>query len=221
MKIDLLLELVQPKVAEKKFNGYMRDGNRSSHKEVGRGLRSSVKHDATDPHMVRKHNHETFADYEKPDGFNQFINYLIENDLLDNPHFPRVYNITKVTGQNDKHIYTYKMEKLVSGVELNGKEIDAVIHQNFQDWAINVGEDHYNREALWVRKKLNAIESVLTTAVHQKDYRKLKSETLIEACQILHNMLKHYETDLDLNIGNFMFRRTGVGLQLVITDPIF
>lgn len=215
MKIqDLLERIVEPQITNQRFKGTLRTRGVRIPGTLGQGHFSTVNDHKTDPHMVRKHNHRAMGDdrVETEDGFEVFIRQLIKLDLMDNIHFPKVYVQKKITDRGDSHINKFEMERLIPVGELSDEEWEYIVETNFT-------------EALRERHKKVTFGSVgetlgmcLDNARHIETYIKL--DTLKEAMTALAGIIDRINALVDMHAGNYMFRRTPHGLQLVITDPI-
>lgn len=81
----------------------------SKTRQLGHGIYASTKDHPTDPHMVKKH---TTYPIKKYDGYDTFVLYIIEHKLMDNPFFPKIYNIKNITDRHGQRIVSYTIEKL-------------------------------------------------------------------------------------------------------------
>ena len=231
--IDLLLEdQFQTSRVEKRFSGSLKSQHYIKRHEISRGTQAAVKDDKTDPHMVTKYNHRTYHDDDKPsrrfenrkdDGFNQFINYLIDNKLMGvNPHFPRVYDVKTITDREGKRIHTYTVEKLIEFDAVSRPELESFLEHSLHPDSVWIDPDIVE-ERPWVLAASERIAKRLELCVRQMSTARetLKSETLIGAIKVLHKMDKEFPSQLDIHYGNLMWRRTQHGLTLVFNDPIF
>lgn len=232
MKIQLLLELIQTTQTSKPFHGSLVLRRDSKHynrnvlrKELGAGTQSSVKDHPNDPHMVKKHNIRPYPDTlgKQTDGFNQFINYLIEHDLLDNVHFPKVYDIKEIVDQDDRKIYTYTMEKLVPSMSLYRDEIDAFCEKIFTP---ELAERFFTDASMLGRSEetykyrmFDLFTQEFDEALNYGRITDIQDESLRDAFVTLHMISLRLKKSSDLHNGNFMWRRSSTGVQIVFTDP--
>lgn len=174
--------------------------------ELGRGLFSKVKH-SEDPHMVDKETIRPLGpDHKnKADGFEFFVKTLVENDLMDNIHFPKVYKAAKSTDSTNTHRHKYTLEKL--------EPIDGLSDEEFA----SLVETHMLRPCASV----NALADRISGACNSKYDRDtfIRMESLRDACEIISEMDDVSDFRMDIHDGNIMVRRTPHGLQLVFTDP--
>lgn len=232
---DLLEDQFETDRGEQKFNGTLKPVYNMRNHELNRGSQAAVKSDKKDPHMVKKYNIRTYHDDDKPhrdspnrkdDGFNQFINYLIDHKLMGvNPHFPRVYDIKTITDKTGHRIYTYTVEKLLESTVISKEEMQAFIENDLHPDTIYIDPDiaQYGREKEWIEEAWHRITKRLNLCITQMSTAResIKSETLIECIKILHKLDKEFPNQLDVHMNNLMWRRTQHGLVLVFNDPIF
>lgn len=225
MKIlDLLEALFNTEVKpDKRYHGYLRqDTGSRTDREIAKGsVFSKVKDIKNEPHMVRKYNHRPMDPaahkLRSVDGFNYFIEQIIERGETDNIHFPRVYAMKKIVDDYKQHIHTYDVEKLIPSSAVTREELLKVCEESFgkDDDALD-----YSKESLE-----DIISGKVIYALEHNDYDDIESESLLEALHILRDIVKSAINlkrghKLDLHVQNIMYRRTPVGTQLVINDPI-
>lgn len=221
MKIYQLLEAivkteVQP---DKKFHGTLRPrdfGNRIRQSEF-----SVVTHKENDPHMVRKHNYRPMDPKAsrrfRTDGFNFFVQELINRDAMDNIYFPKVYSMKKISDDSNQYIHTYKTEKLYDMKQLSREELLKICEEIF-------GPDDMSND-FDENDLISIIAGKIEYALINYDYSDIKSDELINALQILAGIAKDAikspeKYRLDVHTQNIMARRTPYGPQLVINDPL-
>lgn len=199
----------------------------TANRALGRGTQSSVKDHPTDPHMVKKHNilaYDNDADWrgtKKRDGFHAFIEYLIEKDLLDNIHFPRVYNIKKIVDSLWNHMHTYTMERLIPLESVTRKEIDAFIEHNIVENLLLTSD--FVDDSRYVEEMAGRAVAFIGRAVDNEGYidKYIITDSLKEALFILKDVGSEIWQALDSHSGNYMWRRTSTGVTLVFSDPFF
>lgn len=216
MRIEQLLELVEPTLTRKNTNLRFRAGNDNDDTALGQGNYSTVKNDRNDPHMVRKHHH-TPVDDRVDDGYVDFVNYLIKNKIQD-VNLPRIYDIKEITDPSGQKIYKYQIEKLNSIKDISLKELQALINRSID---ANYHVDTIKNEDTYKRELLRQFGRDLENCLKASDYSRIKDEELIKTLQTIKDYTETKEdTWLDMgNAGNLMFRRGPTGLQLVIADP--
>lgn len=225
MRIESLLELIDPEVSHKQYRGKLRDTDADTFRSNS-GAFSTVVPDRHDPHMVRKHHHDPIVgDTDSEDAFVHFVNWMIE-EKIQNIHFPRIYNVKKITDSEGKYIYKYQIEKLIPANKLSKEELLHVVHMNFDVESIK----EENTRARWDAKDttsiIRAIGEACERVITGEGDRSIKSRSIVKALNEILNFNRWaYERDLyahlDLvNSGNIMFRRTPQGLQIVFSDPV-
>lgn len=228
MHILLLLERLHDiQTDTRPYNGTLRSRRDFSNTDkdpnyLGSGG-SSIAKNHPDPHMVKKYNHQVFGGIHgrtDGDGFNKFIEYLIDHDI-DNIHFPRVYNVKKIVDKDDGYIHTYTMEKLVNyyADDLTPEQFEAFLEHNVSlpvrrafhlvRPMKNDGGDKFSR--------LDLLARMLSTKVSTGDMGGILTEPLREAMTLLSRM----GGELDIHGDNLMWRRGGQGMTLVFLDPLF
>jgi hypothetical protein len=235
--VSVMEDLVNPEIRDRAYNGYMKsradiawNGSKSgkaaldnTHKrQLGMGAFSTVKADPSDPHMVKKHNHHPIKRNGWQDGFNLFIEYLIVNDKLGNPHFPRIYNIEVVEDRDEKSIHTYKMERLVPLAEVSAEETQAYIENHMGvDWKEFAERYEYGGSEGLTDNVMADVIADITGRCLLNVYH-TTNETLEEAFNVVRACKRGLPSDyaIDMHQGNLMWRRGSHGLTLVLTDPI-
>lgn len=219
MKINKILEtIVDTKIhPDQRYHGFLRQDAKGTTNSVY----SKVKDVKNEPHMVRKYNHRPMDKYAHKrnavDGFNYFIEQLIEKEETDNIHFPKVYSMKKIVDDNDNFIHTYDIEKLIPGFRLTKDELVKVCTESFGE---EEGSDQYDEDDLQ-----RIIAGKIIYAIEKNDYTDIISDSLIEALNIITDIIKSAVKikrghRLDIHSDNIMYRRTPYGVQLVINDPI-
>ena len=229
MKIQELLEdLVNADISRKKYNGTLQGKDTryaKSKKQLSNGSQASVKADPNDPHMIKKHNTKVFPEIKKAtgygrpartnDGFNEYIEYLINHQLTDNIHFPKIYNIKTIIDKDNRKIHSYTMERLIETFELSEDEINAFIEKTVsEDWMgyIEPGKDGLDDVIPLIRKCLDITKRPSDIFI---------DEEFIKAIDILNKVKSAIHGKDDLSVYNIMWRRTPYGVILVFTDPFF
>lgn len=234
MRIEILLELINPTVSNKHYSGEFtgKHVDRPDDDSIlGQGWYSVVRNDKKDPHMVKKNSKaarkQTDDGVENEDGFDYFAKALIDNNLIDSiPFFPRIYDIKKITDRNGDYIYKYQIEKLVPYHQLTTKEMQTVISRYTQNF-----DYEHNAKLLGSRATPQYVMHLwfageLSNIVDGMKRKTIKDEDLLNALNILKNMASQIQDESDGKTGfpdigasNLMYRRTKYGVQPVITDP--
>lgn len=180
------------------------------------GAYSKVKPD-TDPHLVRKSSLRSSPE-EFTEGFKAFIQFIIDNNFIDNIHMPRVYEVKTIKGSDGYKIDTFRTEKLVGGDEINQEQM--------QDYLEQVTGDRHDELAAkygtqFTDKPHKLLANIIKGAVHSGK-PPFASDELNKACLIVRKAIRSIpEADNDLHFNNIMFRRTPVGIQVVLNDPVY
>lgn len=179
-------------------------------KKIGNGLYYTALN-TKDPHMIKKVSNTSI----QHDAYYEFITYIIENKLQDNPHFPRIYNVKKIQNKYNQSVYSFEIEKLIPLKSISDDELLSWLHNNIHN---NFYVENYKYKHSDI---INIITETVSIAIEYVDKadKIILDQTLINACKILNKIENELNLSFDLHDGNFMFRRTSFGLQLVITDP--
>jgi len=223
MKIQIILELIEPEVKNYNTNKTFKDRPYNYHKEkndpkvLGSGNFSKVR-TTSDPHLVKKSSVETTTgNPEKDDSYWDFIDFLLKNKLWENPYFPRVYKKTSMHGKEDTSHHSVVMEKLEPISNAEHDDLLAIIRKSFNEKGREEIKNRYSEERGY--KLPDSIAKILDDAVHRGNLSFIKDEQLEKALKILNLYAKHSKVGVDIHSENIMVRRTPVGLQLVISDP--
>jgi hypothetical protein len=223
MKILQLLERqIDTNIDTKRFHGTLRRAKRGHPTAFSKG-----RDDKNDPHMFQKYNHTPLPDW-KVDGYDVFIRYLIQHDI-ENPHFPRVYNIKKIVDDSGDYITKFDVEKLLSYDKLNPEELLNVLVTTFvtpnhakhwvKDIEQQIASETYNYNVDHLKEVIaNAVGGSLRHGIDKPDDI-IRLDSLKEAVKIFNTIRDQEKLVGDLHTGNILYRRTGHGVQLVLNDP--
>ena len=197
---------------------------------LGSGSFGFARDNPIDPHLVAKRNFAAGA--LERDAYYTYIKYTVDHNMAeDNIHVPRVYSIqllpTVTTDANKNfpqtHFYRIDIEKLVQGHTLNPEEMKAAIdHLVNPDIIEGLKDWHYDAERYMQFAIIEPIRQYLKGNAEYIIDEKLK-EVLDVVIKLKHTAEPNLKFDLfsfDTHTGNYMFRRTSVGCQLVVTDPL-
>lgn len=226
MKILNLLEIIQTDVVEKNYNGTFRTkyGQKHDPTLLGTGYYSNVRKDKTSPHQVVKNS----SSPSSGDKFQYFARYIAEpgKGRMDNVHIPKIYAIGKYTDKNGSTIQKYKMERLRPLHELSHEEVRVMMESLFDvesDPFIESMERYSEATDNPVERLMGSYRMLsffIKRAALSGDYSFIASDELIAAIGIIRKVLDKTAGYPDIHDENVMFRRTSVGPQLVISDPI-
>jgi len=150
-------------------------------------------------------------------------NMVLEHQ--DNPFFPKIYKavIFKHYNPGGDHKLYIEMERLH---EMTAEKLrhnhEAVLHSMGLDPSLISGETDVHGED--PERYLYALEEIMRLLAHPENIpadfiTKIKNPQFIEAIRILRKTQAQHHVGYDLHAGNYMYRLTGVGPQLVIIDP--
>lgn len=143
---------------------------------------------------------------------------LSKKYFRENPYFPRVFQVSKtevsqdITDPNEhewttpKNVYMFKMEELEPLDTISADQLTAMYNRTFGSEPI----------AISAHVIADSVERLLRGRPPIKGTDPL----LIKAVDLIKKVQARTKANIDLHIGNMMVRRTSVGPQLVITDPL-
>jgi hypothetical protein len=185
----------------------------------------------------------------KDDAYVMFITAIAENNATDgNPYLPRISKINVIKGRDDKYYLEIFMERLSNISKIDGDMAVALARKMYgespafdvMEKAISVAYDDKGSpntfRIIMIEPLRRAIRGNASPRFSKFAYDALKQdlanqllsdlsreairvtdEELIKAINLIRN-LKEVQDDLHFN--NVMIRRTSVGPQLVIIDPV-
>jgi hypothetical protein len=168
------------------------------------------------------------------DAYLGYINLLANNDrMASNPYFPRVYDV-KIYPYESEYArtkewtgeYVVEMEELQSIEDLSVEEVNMLGNRMFKYWKQRGSEIAHDMFS-YLPSNMQipaALIAMIREAVNQyssTDFEyQIKDKKLTEAVMLLRELISKGYIEEDLHINNVMIRRTSVGPQLVITDPV-
>lgn len=144
------------------------------------------------------------TELESNDAYYIYIN-AVSNLASSNPHYPRVYSIDTVKDANDKITYKIDIEHLKPLNSISKEELYNIAKQLFTE--VKVYGFDMKTLGLMVRDSLY-------------DGKRIRDESFSDAIGLITSLMKKYDFINDINWKNLMIRRTNLGYQLVITDPL-
>jgi hypothetical protein len=236
MKLD---EIIQTNVTNNKLNTSFKQtdkfspGNRANpHKMLGGGVRYNAYDDDNDPHMIRKStNAPNLKKHVMDDANKEYVKALVDQQLTGNNIWvPRVYDFTTTTDDDGNEHYDYRMEKLVASNDVREDEVlDSVknllgpYYDN--DEYINLSAPHdytsdSDADLGGAFDITDYVAGLLWEMIEMGSYVTTVPE-LNQALKLIHDVWNsNTYFNLDLHGHNIMYRRTPVGVQLVINDPL-
>lgn len=228
--IEIMEDLASPQTTERRYNGVFRNHHQQAlnvqqatkNRTLGQGFYSNVKTHRTDPHLVQKNNHRQMA--RDTDGFNVFVEWLIQHGKQDNIHFPRIYNIKRITDREGNVVHSYDIERLIRADAVSKEEIVAFHEHNIHEDAMPM-EGLLERdweESTFKEMYFKHLCKVLERAVKQKIFSYFLSDTMKSAIAVMVEATQDASLPqlyIDFHSGNLMWRRGPTGLTLVFSDP--
>lgn len=200
----------------------MRSKSKFDEKGLGQKLNKTATADANAyPHKTSPNTVVKIARVKNPkqDGHVNLVNIALAND--GNPFFPKIYKALLYKGPNENRLYV-EMERLH---ELNDHKLRHTLPFILKSlgvsdrWLKRVEDDFYKDNPHRLISK--AIETVVVGDM--KDYDRVFSDDINPKFKTAIAELNDYANvkgvGVDLHSGNFMFRLTSTGPQLVIMDP--
>ena len=210
MKIQDLMELIEPQVRSYDMSKRsMRDRSNTGN-DAGEGVFSTVKQDR-DPHLVKKTS--KYAEDTHKDGYWFFIKNVIDHKLWENPYFPRVYQFKKFSKGDDAH-YRVQLEKLVDLNSISKKELYAMARKVFGESGM---KDVIEKEEDIIQIPA-ALEHLCENLYDGEIHTEGLDPDLVSAIATLRKMNAN-KFEYDLHRENIMARRGPHGLHMVIVDP--
>ena len=205
-------------------------------KVLGTGAFASAYQHKDTPHDVTKGSKASY----KPDGFQALFTALSKDeDAQANPYFPRFRKINKFQAQQTdpgynadnrkRSSYIVKVETLEPYTNLSEREREMLINKlftghgkdiinHYMDDAVSYPKDYIHQPGM---KLAGAVRAALENQDWGDELRwEIRDEKFKEAIEFLQKAAKEYNYDFDLHPNNMMIRRTSVGVQLVINDPM-
>lgn len=184
---------------------------------------SAIEHDHHPSEVIKISN--KIADLDN-DGYFKFVSAITKNNRLqNNPYLPKIYKIKIYTTEpsikeNTGYFYVIHMEKLFSLHDLGNKEIEMLTDKMFFTVSSKIDKEHgdsSSKRAIFVQTIDDAIKNISN---HNAGTVNIKDPLLKQAILIIKKILKNRNFGNDIHGRNIMIRRTSVGPQLVITDPL-
>lgn len=155
------------------------------------------------------------------DPWYQYISRLASDDhIASNPWFPRVYKmkVYETTDKVFKYFYIAFMEKLQPLTSLSDEELRNLIARSVQPRLSSriraaIPMSKYDPTAKLLKMQGHQLREILVSKI--RDWQ-ARDPQLKEALDFLLNFHK----DTDITEWNIMVRRTPVGPQLVLADPL-
>ncbi len=199
-------------------------------KNLGTGAFASAYQHKDTPHDVTKGSKASYV----PDGFQALFTALSKDkEAQANPYFPRFRSINKFQGeveaghnpeQKKRSSYVLKVEKLEPYSNLSKAERKMLMNKIFTGHGKDI-INHNTDKPAYEPKPGWKLAAAVRAALENEDWGDelrwaIRDEKFKEAIEFLQKSAKEYNYEFDLHSQNMMIRRTSVGVQLVINDPM-
>lgn len=160
------------------------------------------------------------------DGYVLFLNTIFHNERMQsNPYFPKVYNIKTYQVRPNRTEYVVEMERLYELMNAEPEEIYSIGDRLFKDYETlrEAFLDEYRKTDYFTGnfEERDILAGLISRVVQRKiSISHIQDKKFREALALIGNITKRTQHFSDTHSGNFMIRRTSVGPQLVITDPL-
>lgn len=179
-----------------------------------------------------------YSSSPQSDGYLSYINEIIStNEMATNPYFPRIYDVrvypTLPDWERPKRDqpageYVIEMERLEPTTVLSSAEVSAIGRKIFKSWneeamkshgrTYNDGED--DQQIRLYRARYLAVHMSAAVGKYGPNIHDVHDEKLLEAIELIERVSAKPGMFLDMHEDNIMVRRTSIGPQLVIIDPL-
>lgn len=174
------------------------------------------------------------TDTPEQDAYLSYINLLVTDDrMASNPYFPRVYDV-KVYPYDEEfsrtkaHLgeYVIELEKLEHMDVLSTDELNSLSNRIFKDWkrdGPHIAKSQFSHLPSAWRLQAALVYMMREAVMHfhgEEMEQYVRDPKFAEAALLVRELINRRHIVDDLHINNVMVRRTSVGPQLVITDPV-
>lgn len=195
---------------------------------IGKGRLGSVYKHKKRPGTVLKVGRLPFGVDE--DGYLAYLMAIFKNNrMASNPYFPRVYDLRIIDHSKSRSMsddeYVAEIEELYSFDDLSPDELNAIGDKIFHDWQ-GIKDRNYivDRSSDLSSNLAVTIQSMLANRSDDEFLSQVRDKHFIQAIAIISNISKKAggKTGIypDIVTQNLMVRRTPVGPQLVLSDPL-
>ena len=180
-----------------------------------------------DPHEIRKHTLYPTNIKTGIDAFAAYAKVLIENGMSgNNIYAPRIYNVKKSTDSTGEVHYDFDIEKLVASHQISNKDAVAALTPAFESldmFTRIVSASKHTRNGGDITGRIGD----LLTVMIRYDEIDTDSDDLNALLHVIQDVRETANKStprqtygIDIGPSNIMYRRTSVGLQMVINDPL-
>lgn len=188
------------------FDHSVERNNHEKFEKSGGGYYAHVEK-SNDPHMINKQTHYSLP--VQKDSYLFYIEEIVDDKLISqNPFFPRIYDIDTTVDNENKIHYRVEMEQLYHISDISQQELNILYEFIFRKSPNgDITPFKFARE--------------ISVAVDNPDNIPANTnKKFIEAAHIINDIARYIPAHIDLHAKNMMVRRTPVGYQLVLTDPL-
>ena len=202
---------------------------------LGTGAFATAYRHKNTPHDVTKGSKAT----SDPDGWQVLFHAISKDeDAQANPYFPRFRSINQFKQNDDyaddaKESYVVKVEALEPYKNLSEAEREMLVNKIFEESGMDI-INHYWEEKFrshayprgrpqhFAGEKFAwAIRACLEGDTWEDELRwAIQDKKFKQAIEFLQKTAQEEEVEFDLHSSNMMIRRTSVGVQLVLNDPL-
>ena len=225
----LINEIIDPEISKREIKSPMnlprmiKAKDRREYSSDAAGAYAYGSEVTGDPHLYSK---KSFMPSRlEQDAYYQYIKAAGPH-MGENPYLPRVYKINVIADPLYRYKPSYKLEKLDDLASCDRAELRYLIESAFPGYleslisTIDTSSEWAMGRGLIQEIKL-VIEGPRQYPKYAAKHQFTVNPELLQAATIIQRVIssnKHFS--LDLHSKNVMVRRTQVGVQLVITDPI-
>lgn len=187
----------------------------SPYEKIGDGMYSDVYKHKEKPEVIKIGNS---LSSDNKDAYLNYLDVVMKSDrMASNPYLPRVYKVKRYNQDLGHTDYVVKMEPLSPLLALEIEDLIAIWRKAFgQDSSPPTIGDPFEL----VHDLANMLSSYIYYRKPVDGMVKIVDKQLLQAIAIISNLRKRGGGVLDLHAENIMARRTSIGPQLVITDPL-
>jgi len=166
------------------------------------GAYGKIYRSKDNPHQITKIPHYP----QKADAYYDYIEHVVNSGIAKiNPHFPRIYDIKKITDKSGHFKYKIKMETLQHFSSIEPKTINGMLQQYY---GYDNDDDSLSHQILMTNVRKNVKGSL-----------KSNDDTFNEACKFVADFIRNGNYSEDLHMDNIMVRLAPYP-QLVFVDPV-
>jgi hypothetical protein len=217
MKLDEILQTsMRTSTVPKKFpaSNPFDDDDPNDKTLIGGGLDYTAHEKEDDPHEVSK---RARTGRPTPDGQAMYFKTIIENGMSGtNICVPRIYDYHQIRDPNGDIKYEFSTERLINYKHIYKDELLACVHAVLSPTTRRLVKNLDERDADYIMH----FTALRLTNMAFTGETTSELPDMNEALRVVHELDQLRGYNIDIHEENIMFRRTSVGLQLVLNDPI-